>query len=267
MIIIIILLLLLLIILNIITCNEIYSCKRDLSRKVRKYIEKEIYPLLSLDELPDTCQLNPKYDMYLIQEKAKKEIEKGDWKCNFCNKHFKNEFYMDRHMDNKHQDKLQNTSSICLADLCPIFGCDNNDNNNNNKSIKKINNKQFIHKPYCTKEDEEKNKYKCQILMKRCFINTKNEKIFNDKVCSKIHCERGQLVGTIIDEKNENNIAYWLLQLVVAVVIIVGLLFYALASDSFTKIYVYFTKKNVPTRSNKSSLWPFNNKKNNKKLY
>jgi hypothetical protein len=254
---------LLIIIFNAIESYEQNSCSRELSRKVRQYIVKEIYPLLSLDELPDTCQLNPKYDMYLVQENARKEIEKGDWKCNFCNKHFKNEFYMDRHMDNKHQDKLQNSTSICLADLCPIFGCDKL----TDKSINKID-KQFIHKQSCSKEDEEKNKYKCQILMKRCFINTKNEKIFHDKVCSKIHCEKGQLMGSII-ENNENNISYWLLQLVLAFVILIGLAFYALATDSFTKIYVYFTKKSIPTRSKESSLLSsfFVKKKSNKKIY
>ena len=260
----IVIIVLLLLIVNLSNSYEInHSCSRELSRKVRRYLEKEVYPLLLLDQLLDSCQLNPKYDMYFTQETAKKEIEQGDWKCGLCNKHFRNEFYMDRHMDNKHQDKLQNTTSICLADLCPIFGCDNF----SDKSTKKIDNKQFIHKPSCSNEDEEKNKYKCQVLMKKCFTDSKNEKTFYNKVCSKIHCEKGQLVGTIIDGRNEDNVSYWLLQLVLAFVILVVLALYALATDTFTKIYVYFTKKSIPTRSKKSSFWAFNKKKSNKKIY
>jgi hypothetical protein len=81
-----------------------------------------------------------------------------------CNKHFKNEFYIDKHMDNKHNNMLVNTTSICLADLCPIFGCEIK-----NKYIKKVDSKQFMNQPSCTKEDEERNKYKCQVLTKRCF--------------------------------------------------------------------------------------------------
>jgi hypothetical protein len=265
-------LLLILILIKTLYCHDIDSslsslssiCSRELSRKVRKYIEKEITPMISLNELPETCQLNPKYDMYILQEKSKKEIEKGDWKCNICNKHFKNEYYIDKHMDNKHNDKLLNTSSICLADLCSIFGCNIN-------TIKKttIDTKQFTNQPSCTKEDEEKNKYKCQVLMKRCFINTRNEQLFYDKICSKIHCKKGSLVGTIITNNNdEGNISYWLLQLVVAFIILCGLAFYALATDSFTRLYIYFTKKSKPTSKSSKSMWSSLLKKtSNKKMY
>jgi hypothetical protein len=40
-----------------------------------------------------------------------------------CTKSFKNEFYLDKHMGLKHQDVVNASSTVCLADLCPVFGC------------------------------------------------------------------------------------------------------------------------------------------------
>ena len=103
--------------------------------------------------------------------------------------------------------------------------------------------------------------------MKRCFVNTRNEQLFYDKICSKIHCEKGSLVGTIINNNDEGNISYWLLQLVVAFVIVCGLAFYALATDSFTRLYIYFTKKSKPTSKSSKSIWSSLLKKtSNKKM-
>lgn len=85
-------------------------CSREISRKVRDFLDRDVFTLLPAtmkpQDLPSTCQLNPKFDLYYSQEKAKTEIHRADWQCGFCGKHFKSEFYMDRHMHNKHADKL-----------------------------------------------------------------------------------------------------------------------------------------------------------------
>jgi hypothetical protein len=64
------------------------TCSRSLSRRVRSFIAKEIFSELSIDprQLPKTCQLNPLLDPYIEQEKNKIEIQKGEWKCQYCNK-------------------------------------------------------------------------------------------------------------------------------------------------------------------------------------
>ena len=63
-------------------------CSRDLSRRVRLLIKKQIFPHLTVapNLLPATCQLNPINDAFLDQEDNKTEIQKGDWKCSYCNK-------------------------------------------------------------------------------------------------------------------------------------------------------------------------------------
>ena len=115
-------------------------CSRDLSRRVRSIIKEQIVPFLTGDPdlLPTACQLNPVNDAFLYQESNKTEVQKGDWKCSYCNKvkkcplalpdihemfsarnltyskiivhykpqRFKSELYIDRHMHNKHADHL-----------------------------------------------------------------------------------------------------------------------------------------------------------------
>ncbi len=85
-------------------------CSRETSRKVRDYLKREIFPVLpneiSPHHLPESYQLNPRFDLYQLQEINTAEFNRGDWKCGFCGKHFKNEHFMDRHMENKHQNKL-----------------------------------------------------------------------------------------------------------------------------------------------------------------
>jgi hypothetical protein len=101
------------------------SCSREIARKVRSYLQKDVFSKLDFPatELPDSCQLNPKHDAYLDQEQHKSEVNRNDWTCLYCRKHFKSQFYLDRHMSLKHTDKLASNSTICLADMCPIFGC------------------------------------------------------------------------------------------------------------------------------------------------
>jgi hypothetical protein len=63
-------------------------CSRDLSRRVRSIIKKQIFPFLTINPklLPTACQLNPINDAFLDQEDNKTEVQKGEWKCSYCNK-------------------------------------------------------------------------------------------------------------------------------------------------------------------------------------
>jgi hypothetical protein len=88
--------------------NDAAHCSRSLSRKIRKFVDHEIFSKLSIDPLalPDNCQLNPKYDLFRDQESHKVEYTRTEWRCQYCHKQFKNERYLDKHMDHKHEDKL-----------------------------------------------------------------------------------------------------------------------------------------------------------------
>ncbi|CAN0001815.1 unnamed protein product [Scytosiphon promiscuus] len=120
-----------------------HSCSREDSRQARKIAVKKIYPLLGADPssiIPPECPLHPELDMYKHQElnKALVSGRSDTFQCGYCQKQFKTEFYMDRHMDNKHADRLHladpdefggaadadaELSGHCLGDLCPALGC------------------------------------------------------------------------------------------------------------------------------------------------
>jgi len=104
---------------------EAEGCSRLSSRQVRSYLQQAVFPNLPFapELLPDTCQLNPAHDLYMYQEVNKTEVHRGDFSCGYCGKHFKTEFYLDKHMHGKHPEKLQGDSPVCLGNLCPIFGC------------------------------------------------------------------------------------------------------------------------------------------------
>lgn len=46
----------------------------------------------------------------------------GYHKCMYCNKTFRSEEYLDRHMDNRHMDHISPDNHYCLADLAPLLG-------------------------------------------------------------------------------------------------------------------------------------------------
>jgi len=213
---------------------------------------------LAAIDLPESCQLNPKFDLYAEQESNKREEYRGDWKCVFCRKHFKSEFYLDRHMHNMHQDKLaaNATSTTCLADLCPVFGCEpqsksyqaqvaasralsrgggksrnsgsGSSSNNNNK------NKDFF-VDTCTEAEVERHKYVCQVMTRRCFsgVNSALQSALYDDICGKLHCERGILRGSISLEKEEDETLrkgpwiIWLLKIMLISVILIFVVAYA----------------------------------------
>ncbi|CAN0097418.1 unnamed protein product, partial [Discosporangium mesarthrocarpum] len=105
-------------------------CSRADSRRARDVITKDIFPLLKGDPeeaLPPDCPLRPSLDMFLDQERHKISLARGRhdvYQCGYCSKRFRMEYYMDKHMDNKHPDKVNlQPQSKCLGDLCPVLGC------------------------------------------------------------------------------------------------------------------------------------------------
>ncbi len=86
--------------------------------------------IVILQNFPSQCHLNPLFDMYYDHEAHKTKVSNRIWTCQYCKKQFNSEYYIDKHMTLKHPDKLLNmtfntqiSSSNCLEDLCPIFGC------------------------------------------------------------------------------------------------------------------------------------------------
>ena len=90
--------------------NNQQHCSREQSRQVHLYVLAHVYPQLSsseLKQLPNYCPFSPHQYIYLYQENNKTELSIGEWRCQHCRKVFVNEFYLDKHMENKHVETLQ----------------------------------------------------------------------------------------------------------------------------------------------------------------
>ncbi|CAF1054040.1 unnamed protein product [Rotaria sordida] len=102
-------------------------CSRENSRIVRDYFKQTVSSIYEKNHLsiPDECIFSPKRDIFYHQELHKTKITNNKWLCQYCNKVFYSEYYLDIHMSNRHNDTLiHDEQSVCLADYCSIFRCD-----------------------------------------------------------------------------------------------------------------------------------------------
>ena len=202
-------------VMNYIISASSHDCDRHLSRKLTEYFKNMIYPKLSFDAtaLPSKCPLNPNYNIFVNQELNKEQENRARWKCGYCNKKFKNEFYLDRHIDLKHNDTLNlHDYSGCVSDLCPIFGCSHEDFSSVASSSSSGSGMQAC----ITKA--ERMKFRCEKMVRDCFnqISGDNGHLvadFRSMICDSLTCdsENSKLKGIfdLWDRKNnygDNNV-------------------------------------------------------------
>lgn len=102
-----------------------HRCKRPVSRRVRAKLEKEVYQRAreeGITEWPQSCPLDPAKDLWRSHEEHKRSrrYPGSEWKCGFCNKTFKDEHYLDLHMERRHMNETP-VGGVCLADYCEFF--------------------------------------------------------------------------------------------------------------------------------------------------
>ena len=66
------------------------------------FIDKEKY------QISVNCRLHPDNDMYREQEDNKIHVDIREWRCGYCQKRFREEKYIDMHLDNRHYSLLNN---------------------------------------------------------------------------------------------------------------------------------------------------------------
>merc|ERR1712146_94226 len=73
---------------------------------------------------PKGCPFDPNRDLFGYHEKQKQRKKPGSaattWTCGICGKQFKNEHYLDLHMERKHMNETP-SEGVCLADYCELF--------------------------------------------------------------------------------------------------------------------------------------------------
>ncbi|CAM9546349.1 unnamed protein product, partial [Ascophyllum nodosum] len=94
------------------------------------------------------------------------------YKCGYCQKQFRTQFYMDRHMENKHADRLDKAEGSwgCLADLCDALGCGRHagDQCGDRRGGAAPERNSACGK--CDASEMDHRRYKCKALFHRCAI-------------------------------------------------------------------------------------------------
>eukprot|EP01039_Chlorochromonas_danica_P004727 gene4728-5175_t len=230
------------------TSTSSSACSRGISRKVRKFLEKEIFSSLSIRpvDLPLACPLNPLRDLYHKQETSKNKIDYDEWKCEICNK-------------SSSPGLPEEAVPICLADLCPVFGCRSSESRVvDDRKAKEQSQELSDHFQHvlsasvldrherCTPEKLQYVQMICEDLATRCFDSllpsgggggggkgiSVGEK-FRSKVCVNLRCQRGLLEGGIRPEVAivSNSFFYRIIRLLVVVIILIIACFQVTLSD------------------------------------
>jgi len=99
-----------------------HECDRARSRVARKILDSELYTKVEENDyqLPRACPFSKEADMYLDNEQHKKEARFGNWRCLYCNKVFKTEAFLERHIETRHPATIK-TDGVCLADYCDVI--------------------------------------------------------------------------------------------------------------------------------------------------
>jgi len=75
----------------------------------------------------DSCPFHPNVDMWGRHERSKtrepsdKSQKVPGWSCSYSNKTFKNEHYIDLHLERHYMNETPAVGGICLEDYCEVF--------------------------------------------------------------------------------------------------------------------------------------------------
>uniref|UniRef100_A0A0G4GC81 C2H2-type domain-containing protein n=1 Tax=Chromera velia CCMP2878 TaxID=1169474 RepID=A0A0G4GC81_9ALVE len=180
--------------------HDDFKCSRAVSRWVRSSIKEHIFPKvaeISQDggfDWPRSCPWDPARDAFSFQEDAKTHVRPGHWECGLCKKVFKNEFYLDLHMDRKHLDGVFATPEpVCLEDYCEIFDvCSGPHRLPQGSSIPQAVAQLKQEEPACNDERLENARRLCEETANLCFPLKSKGRLLNvqlkRELCDKITC-------------------------------------------------------------------------------
>lgn len=116
-----------------------HPCSRAVSRWVRRALDREVLRAskqAGITSLPPSCPWSSSRDLFGRHELAKRKqghsslghskAGSGTWTCDLCGKVFKNEHYLDLHLERRHMNETPK-DGICLADYCEVFEVCNGD--------------------------------------------------------------------------------------------------------------------------------------------
>mmetsp|Transcript_44015 Transcript_44015/g.71631 ORF Transcript_44015/g.71631 Transcript_44015/m.71631 type:complete len:303 (-) Transcript_44015:2381-3289(-) len=180
------------------------KCSRLRSRIVRGIIEEQVMPTVEDAGyfLPKECLLSRANDILRLQEEQKHELWREQWKCLLCGKSFRSEFYLDKHMENKHTSLYHSNATCCLADLCEMFDCESGieeaKSRNKNTPYSELDNVPLseieMHRGPCKENVMDRRKAMCEAVLHKCFSPDKSDSsralfdTFERRFCARLSC-------------------------------------------------------------------------------
>jgi hypothetical protein len=164
------------------------GCSRERSRHARAVLDEFFHPVVLVNRfsLPPTCPFATEKDMYLTHEQHKQVVRRTQFKSTYIDKVFKSEFHVDKHMDNRHLDKIQPNADVCLAKYCDVLRCDGyrrfkrGDGNSAGGSL--VESTIAIHNRHdCDEETLIGVRHKCEDIVRACFPASGGEAFEHDE--------------------------------------------------------------------------------------
>jgi hypothetical protein len=125
----------------------------------------------------------------------KKEVRYQNWRCTYCNKVFKSEQFLERHIENRHPYTILK-DGVCLADHCDVLMCDL-------APLSQDAGGPSEQKMGCNPKLTQRRRHKCQSIIDLCFppqhsdLANQLHHHFEELYCSHLTCiEIGQRLIT-----------------------------------------------------------------------
>lgn len=102
-----------------------HECPRTEASQAKAIVEGALAPAAAAAglRLSAACPFHPSKSVFARQHRHKALEPKGYWRCGFCQKQFRSEAFLDRHMDLRHHTEVDGNTTVCLGDFCDILGC------------------------------------------------------------------------------------------------------------------------------------------------
>ena len=147
------------------------ACSRERSRHARDVLDEFFHPVVARNDfvLPPNCPFGRDKDMYLEHERHKEVVRRTQYKSLYSDKVFKSEYYVDKHMDNRHMDKIPEGADTCLADYCDVLRCDEHREWKRSDGRGGVGLIAWATARRCDREKMRGVRHHCEMLMHRCF--------------------------------------------------------------------------------------------------
>ena len=143
------------------------TCSRERSRAARTVLNEFFYPVAdgARYALDLRCPFSHARDLFYEHEIHKEPVRHSKlyWRSLYSGKVFKSEYYVDKHMERRHGDKIPSTADVCLADYCDVLQCD--------KHAEYVKNGRGSKPTRCDEEQMSLVRDKCHEMLTQCFPN------------------------------------------------------------------------------------------------